>query len=268
MKQFFLSKKFNLASMLAAVVLAAAITVPITLGASDRFSPAPAATATPAAADWEALYQKATVDAMTIEPDEVLPVLAIHPDEPLVRWNEEGKVLLVTMHSNPESYVAGAQATLEHGEVWVTSLAEMEAWYKHDYGDGKTEDNWTARFEMLLGMPADGTHRHFSALWADPADIVRPAYNPDATNSQMYTHFTGTAGETDEFLEWFDDNILWSYFESDYPWTRLGYTYDYSDNWTEYGLSEFLINADSTVDVEFTYTVDEMVAYLRGQADN
>ena len=39
---------------------------------------------------------------------------------------------------------------------------------------------------------------------------------------------------------------------------------DYADNGTEYGLSEFLVNQNSTVDVEFTYTVDEMVEYLKG----
>ena len=50
-----------------------------------------------------------------------------------------------------------------------------------------------------------------------------------------------------EFKEWFDGNIIGSYFEGAYPWTRLGYTYDWADNDTEYGLTEFLVLKKSKV---------------------
>ncbi|WP_373163574.1 hypothetical protein [Agathobaculum sp. Marseille-P7918] len=43
------------------------------------------------------------------------------------------------------------------------------------------------------------------------------------------------------YQSWFDDNILYSYFKSEYPWTRLGYTYDWSGGDSPYGLTEFLI---------------------------
>ena len=188
----------------------------------------------------------------------VVPLSLIH-----IRWNDEGKVLMLTFHRYPESYVPGQEDVTEFGQVWVTSLPEMEAWFAENYGDGKTpKEGWTARFEMLLGMPADGSHTHFSALWADPEDLTRPAYNPDAADSQVLVQLPEDVDE--EYKQWFDENIIWSYFDSWYPWTRLGYTYDYADNGTEYGLSEFLVNQNSTVDVEFTYTVDEMVEYLKG----
>ncbi|MBU6351343.1 MAG: hypothetical protein KGS73_14490 [Chloroflexi bacterium] len=35
-----------------------------------------------------------------------------------------------------------------------------------------------------------------------------------------------------------------------YPWTRLGYTYDWSNSASEVGLSEFVVAAGSTVAVE------------------
>ena len=67
----------------------------------------------------------------------------------------------------------------------------------------------------------------------------------------------------ESFKEWFDSNIVWSYFESAYPWTRLGYTYDWADNQEEYGLSEFLIQNNSSVQVAYTVTMEEMIEMLK-----
>ena len=51
-------------------------------------------------------------------------------------------------------------------------------------------------------------------------------------------------------------------FDSAYPWTRLGYTYDWADNGQEYGLSEFLIRQGAEVEVAFTMTTEEFIAWL------
>ena len=75
---------------------------------------------------------------------------------------------------------------------------------------------------------------------------------------------TGFADDKDEdFVQWFNSNIISSYFEEyRYPWTRLGYTYDWADNGSEYGLSEFLVLKDAQVDVEYTKTTDEFIEYI------
>ena len=67
------------------------------------------------------------------------------------------------------------------------------------------------------------------------------------------------------YKDWFDQNILWSYFESDYPWTRLGYTYDWSGGDSEYGLTEFLVPGGSGTEIAFTCTTDELVLWLEEQ---
>jgi len=42
-----------------------------------------------------------------------------------------------------------------------------------------------------------------------------------------------------------------------YPWTRLGYTYDWGDSATHVGLSEFILEQNATAVVEsVTSTVD------------
>ena len=43
------------------------------------------------------------------------------------------------------------------------------------------------------------------------------------------------------FETWFENNTASSYSTGAYPWTRLGYTYDWADNGTAYGLSEVII---------------------------
>ena len=45
---------------------------------------------------------------------------------------------------------------------------------------------------------------------------LRPAFVTDVTK-QMTNDYSLVTGE---WKEWFDSNILFSYFESDYPWTR------------------------------------------------
>ena len=82
----------------------------------------------------------------------------------------------------------------------------------------------------------------------------------------MINDYTLVTDET--YKQWFDQNILWSYFTSDYPWTRLGYTYDWSGGESEYGLSEFLIYDGSKTEIEFTYTTEEFVDWLEQQTDN
>jgi len=45
-------------------------------------------------------------------------------------------------------------------------------------------------------------------------------------------------------------NVLESYqVPNGYPWTRLGYTYDWNPNSPEVGLSEYIVRGGSTVTV-------------------
>ena len=72
----------------------------------------------------------------------------------------------------------------------------------------------------------------------------------------------------EEYKAWFDDNIISSYFDGAYPWTRLGYTYDWADNGQEYGLSEFIVKKDSNIKVAYTVELDEMLKKLENDSWN
>ena len=129
------------------------------------------------------------------------------------------------------------------------------------------EENPTLRLEQLIGLPAGKGNTTFTAFWADPKDVIRPAYVTDIT-APMTNIRSGQTPETDFdkwYTQWFDDQIIWSYFDSAYPWTRLGYTYDWADNGQEYGLSEFVVRKDSRVEVAFTMTTEEFLKWLGQQ---
>lgn len=210
----------------------------------------------------QTLYQKAIDDAVVAEDDEILPLVEITKDSDLVTWNEaKDKVLMLTFHKYPDSYPDGANVTIQWGYVWTFSEKEFLSRYP-EYGK---VDDWNLRMNQLIGLPEDSGQTHVTAMWVSPKDLLRPAYVTDITE-QMNNHFSDDNPEDSEYVAWFNDNAVYSYCENTYPWTRLGYTYDWADNGEEYGVSEFLVNDGSEVNVEFTKTLDDFISWTEEES--
>lgn len=211
-----------------------------------------------AARSSEELWTAAMTDAVFSEDDEVEELVCLTRQDPQVLWDEAGeRVLLVTWHNYQEPCAPGEP--LEHSDIWATSLGEMKNWYRENGGG---VDDWDLRFAQLLGMPDDGSCTRFTAFWISPSEAIRPAYRTDVT-AQMengYEQVTDPA-----YKAWFDGNLLYSYFESEYPWTRLGYTYDWSGGDSEYGLTEFLIADGSSAEIAFTCSTADFAAWLEAE---
>jgi len=71
---------------------------------------------------------------------------------------------------------------------------------------------------------------------------------PDHFSSQQAYEFHRDWFNLQMSLQAYDDP------SKGYPWTRLGYTYDWGNPESEVGLSEFVIAAGSTV------TIDQVIA--------
>ncbi len=220
--------------------------------------PSPEQPPTPPSA--QELYRRAVVDAMTIEPDEILPLVAIAEDAPLCSW-KDGKTLLLTWHRYPDSYIPGQEFTLSYGAVWTFTDKEILKRFREEKQRGVTD--WDTRFRQLIGVPPGREYTHFTAMWTRPEDILRPGYAWRLEQTVGADNFPEKPDAG--YKTWFDGNIIWSYFDSAYPWTRLGYTYDWGGGESEYGLSEFLIRKDAVVDVEFTLATEEFIRWLDGQ---
>lgn len=203
--------------------------------------------------DLNALYESAIRDATFADEDEILPLVSLTSEDKMTTWNEDGCVLLCTWHRYPDSYPEGETITVEWGPVWMFTDKEIAS-YKDELKKCKDPET---RLKQLIGLPPDCDYTTFTGFWVSPENVKRPAYRTDIVSGEMTTSFDENV-DTD-FKEWFDGNILGSYFDGAYPWTRLGYTYDWADNDTEYGLTEFLVLDKAEVTVEFTDTTAEFI---------
>ncbi|MDD6483783.1 MAG: copper amine oxidase N-terminal domain-containing protein [Clostridiales bacterium] len=194
------------------------------------------------------LYHKAIIDAMQADEDERLPLRAIDTNA--------DKVLVCTWNRYPDSYVTGSDITIKYGDVWVFKADEIMEW-GHKNGMAK---NMTRRMEQLIGLYPNKGYTHFSMLWVNPKDLYRPSPDNEVTDNIASLIFS--EGTDESYIEWFNSNIISSYYPHKYPWTRLGYTYDWADNGTDYGLSEFVLRNGSEAKVEKTMTNEEFYKYI------
>lgn len=208
----------------------------------------------------EELWDAAVEDAVFSEDGEVEVLVSLTKEDDRVIWDESGeRVLVVTWNDYEEDCSKGNSISTEHGEIWVTSLGEMEQWFQEN---SSGVEDWKLRFSQLLGVPGDGDYSQFTAFWIRPEYMIRPAYVTDVT-AEMVNDYSAVTDP--QYKQWFDQNIINSYFAGEYPWTRLGYTYDWSGGSTDYGLTEFLIFDGSKAEIEFTRSTEEFVEWLREQ---
>ena len=205
------------------------------------------------------LYNDAVLDAMVAEESELQDLVVLDVEDKMTTWNDD-EVLLITWNKYPESYIEGEKVQLKYGSIWTFTDKEILAWY--DETEGEISD-YNLRFKQLIGLPPEDDNTHFTGMWVNPEDVIRPAYY---TNANADTMDISNVDMGDLYKEWFDDNIITSYYsEYKYPWTRLGYTYDWSGDGNEYGLTEFLIKENSEVTVEFTMTTEEFISYMKNE---
>ncbi len=209
--------------------------------------------------DYETLFENAVLDAMNAEKSEIMPLFPLEAESEMTTFNQSGeRVLLLGFHNHPEVYVEGTDISMSDGEIWCFTDKEIASWYKNNK---KGVSDWSMRFKQLVGLSPQKEITHISAFWARPGDVIRPAHITDVSQSDMTLCFD-KQNLSEYYKRWFDNNILSSYYEDLRPWTRLGYTYDWAKGYMEYGLSEFIIEKDSDVIVEFTKTINDFVSFL------
>ncbi|MCW4000643.1 MAG: hypothetical protein NWE93_10425 [Candidatus Bathyarchaeota archaeon] len=195
----------------------------------------------------EQRYQAAIEDAMVARESEVssnlTPILANNSNLVWMGEGENASVLMVTWTKYVSSYPVGANITTSWGETWVTAAPQIQTFFANN-----PADNVTLRAAQLLGLPANTSNTYFVEMWVKPDLLFRPSPDCEINDTTTQLCFPGTA--TDDYIDWFNSNIIYSYYPIRYPWTRMGYTYDWGSDASHVGLSEFIIKANSTVDVK------------------
>jgi hypothetical protein len=179
-------------------------------------------------------YEQSIADAAVIQPEEVKAVAAL----------TQASGQFVTWTSYPDSYKPGSDLTLAWGETWVTQSGAVQNECK-----AFPKEELNLRIQQLLGWPPQVvTQRYFIVLDVKTSDMFRPCANPSLIATECTANFADDASEPHQ--AWYAGQSAVAYqFPNGYPWTRLGYTYDWNPNTDEEGVFEFVIKKGVTVSV-------------------
>lgn len=199
-------------------------------------------------------YQAAIADAAVAEPGEICRNLTA-----IVEYNREliwdagaprsKRVLMVTWTSWDGYDALVGQKYTTPWDFWVTAAPQVKQFCgRHRVGPNEMN----LRLEQLLGLPPHAGKTRFVEFWVNPDDLFRPSPDPEITDHEAELDFP-RSGQfvtvAQSHIDWFDNLTSQSYGVDGYPWTRLGYTYDWGNPWSDVGLSEFVIGGGAEVTV-------------------
>jgi hypothetical protein len=199
-------------------------------------------------------YQKAVREAEQQVPAEVAEGLVeIPPDRPVNvdSWISEEEIA---------RFRAGSGKWLDRApeDVWVTVEPKLEKFCAAFFAShGHDIRQLTLRLEQRLGLPPDNTKKQFLEIHLDhptPEVIFRPCLNPaiDRVDCQE-----PPSGPDIDHRNWLRRQYRDSYEglpQNSYPWTALGYTFDWAPGpqpgeFQRFGESEFVIRKGAPIQV-------------------
>ena len=177
----------------------------------------------------------------------------LRPLKPLTFDPTTKSVTVVTLTSFP--YKAGPTTVPVY--VWVTQVPEVQEICQ------KFSSDLELSLDQLLGLIPGTKPSNFVLMTVTEGSIIRPATNPDPlTTMPCASPAPPNCGQwfpkgvSDTYVNWFANKTLsaWVITEPSqppvgYPWTRLGYTYNWKPGADKYGASEYVIVPNSSVTV-------------------
>jgi hypothetical protein len=204
-------------------------------------------------------YQEALKDAADTQPDEVLDNLTaiVESNLRLIWEGQPGKSrVLVATFAKANRYKLGKISP--PSEIWVTVVPELKDFCKNYKNMGVDNNQLNRRIEQLLGLPPNGEYVEVAEIWVDPQYLKRPTLDPEindrivqALPNPIQYPLPFPQGVDSAYQTWLT-NLVKNRKSSPYPWTGLGYTYDWgvypkTNLQTDAGLSEFVILLNSSV---------------------
>ena len=212
--------------------------------------------------DTRLAYATAIADAAVASPRKVQPLLAL-PDEAtlnVVAWLSEKKIPACARSALPCELTQGERP------LWVTLAGEVQArcrtWNLHG-------DALRRRIEQLLGLPMDPPPAYRGVAFVEfrvaRASLERPCLGITADDARRpvctLTALPATPVALRNFVaqQMADSYVVDNPQGPGYPYTRLGYTYDWapSADAGHYGASEFIVAAASTLTATALYSADD-----------
>jgi hypothetical protein len=173
-------------------------------------------------------------------------LFAISPSNPKLIWNEDQTAVRMVIWTTFTGYTLGEQVLSR--EVWMTAAPQVQELCKT-----VSAEQLVPRINEYLGLPpatAQDNARYFVEAWVKPGDMFRPCPDAEIDDTSCSLNFPATA--TAEHKAWMNGNYAYSYGfwqQTKYPWTGLGYTYDWCNANTKVGASEYVVRSGSTINV-------------------
>lgn len=199
-------------------------------------------------------YNVATKLAMIADSTQNIDTLmTLTSANPVLKWkiiNGKNYVLMATFTGDLQGYPVG-DSTRTTNEVWMFIPGQMQYRLRSKM-TSKTDT--ILKLNEMLGLPPVSGDTHIAQFWVQVDNVFRPAGSPDVTVSKASG--TLSLNASPEYKLWFNNYIITSYFqplmstEVYYPWTRMGYTYNWAPGANRVGVSEFVLNPHSGIWVE------------------
>jgi hypothetical protein len=170
--------------------------------------------------------------------------------------NNEDYILMLTWKAKNYYPDSGAYNTNNY-EIWVTAAPEL-----YNRMQKVKSSNIHLRLKQLLGLPPTAQNKLFIELWVRPQDLFRPCPDKEVNDNSCNLCFTQQDSLDADYIKWFNQSRIDRYYSTglynQYPWTQLGYTYDWNPkNKSHKGVSEFVIGKNKTIYVNRVYTTEE-----------
>ena len=200
-------------------------------------------------------YLKAVEDARMVDSTKLwnglVPIIRKQGDS-RIQWRDldTNQMLLVVsmMGKNELKYwPEGDEFKTSSHVSWVVLPFEL----KQRMGARLLKDSLEVRMRMLqlLGLPPTRSYDMLVFFWVKKEGLRRPSRDPEIDDTVASLDYTIRADKN--YREWFEQNRLRSYTGNPpYPWTQMGYTYDWNRSAGRYGVSEFIVWPGSLVKVE------------------
>ena len=169
--------------------------------------------------------------------------------------NNEEYILVDTWKQNVSFYQKDTIFNTGSYNIWVTTAPELRERIKLE-----SPKDTNLRLLQLLGLPPTSTYSYFVEFWVRPVDLFRPCPDKEIWDGNCDLCFP--EGTSQEHINWINENRISRYYQCDlynqYPWSQLGYTYDWNPkNKSHVGLSEFIIGTGKTIYVNRIVTTSE-----------
>jgi hypothetical protein len=184
------------------------------------------------------LYFKAIYDSSVYQQVNLRQLRPLVPDS-------NGNILGATLTSR--NGTVGQPLPSGNGGIWITGVPEVQ-----DICRGWTGDI-PMRLRELIGLPPDADIPRVITLQVQASDVFRPAVDPTITTTYPCSVPAGgpipkdcgnvfPTNTSPAHYAWMASSAFSLHEVPDgYPWTHLGYTYNWAPGQDRYGASEYVI---------------------------